>query len=403
MASEAETESAQSDGSGLAPSGPHGGPVAVTGSAGFIGSHLVLNLVRHGYTVRACVRDTQKLANTAHLSATNQIGPGSVTLHACDMTVPGAYGEVFAGCSTVFHAAAEMGNLEGSSPLKVYEGGLGATRLVVDSVRKSGTVRRLVYTSSFAAVAHPAPEGHCYTEDSWADMNQDQRREGSEWNMETIKRNREVAYAMTKVDSERYVYAEAEKHGFAAFGVCPCHVIGPLLSASHQRPWTWQTRIGDMLEGYGHRRMFWNIVDVRDVAEAQRLIAECPSNKSGERYNLVATDESGQMPQAELQEILRRLYPGLAIGGNFRDGKTYRSPISVLEKAITQLGLQPHSTLDAIRDNADSLMAWGLVRPRPIEDDWQREGRELGIQSRWSPHLYPAIDPELKKKLEAES
>jgi len=144
-----------------------------------------------------------------------------------------------------------------------------------------------VYTSSFAAVGHPAPEGHVYTEDSWADMNQDQRREGSAWDMETVSRNREVAYAMTKVETERYVYAEAAAHGFEAFGVCPCHVIGPLLSATHQRPWAWQTRIGDMLEGYGHPRMYWNIVDVRDVAAAERLIIECPDNANGDRYNLV--------------------------------------------------------------------------------------------------------------------
>jgi hypothetical protein len=34
----------------------------------------------------------------------------------------------------------------------------------------------------------------------------------------------------------------------------------------------WQTRIGDMLDGYGHARMYWNITDVRDIAETQRLI-----------------------------------------------------------------------------------------------------------------------------------
>ena len=58
--------------------------------------------------------------------------------------------------------------------------------------------------------------------------------------------NPEVAYAMTKVEAKRYVYAEAPKHGFEVLGGCPCHVIGPLLSASHQRPWVWQTRKGDM-------------------------------------------------------------------------------------------------------------------------------------------------------------
>ena len=381
---------------------PQDGPVAVTGSAGYIGAHIVLNLVQHGYTVRACVRDSGNLGNTAHLAAMNQVGPGSVTLHTCDMTIPGAYDEVFAGCAGVFHAAAEMGNLEGSTPMKVYEGGLEATKLVMDSIVKAGTIKRLVYTSSFAAVGHPCEEGHRYTEDSWADMNQEMRPEGSQWNMDVVKRNREVAYAMTKVESERFVYAQAEAHGFEAFGVCPCHVIGPLLSKTHQRPWAWQTRIGDMLEGYSHPRMFWNIVDVRDVAETQRLIIECPDNTNGERYNLVATDESGLIPQQQVQAILQQLYPGIGIGGIYRDGPTRRGPIATLEKPLTQLGLKPHSVQSAIRDNADSLLAWGLVETRPGSDNWQREDQDLGIKSKWNPHTYPAIDPEMRKQLEAE-
>ena len=41
-------------------SGPSDGPVAVTGASGYIGSHVVKNLVRAGYTVRACVRDASR-------------------------------------------------------------------------------------------------------------------------------------------------------------------------------------------------------------------------------------------------------------------------------------------------------------------------------------------------------
>ena len=381
---------------------PSDGPVAVTGSAGYIGSHIVNTLVRNGYEVRACVRDKANIPNTAHLSAMNRIGSGSVTLHTCDLTQAGAFDEVFQNCVGVFHAAAEMGNLEGSTPMKVYEGGLIATRMLMDSIKAAGTVRRLVYTSSFAAVGHPAEEGHCYTEASWGDMNQERRREGSAWDMETVKRNREVAYAMTKVETERYVYTEASANGFAAFGVCPCHVIGPLLSKTHQRPWAWQTRIGDMLEGYSHSRMFWNIVDVRDVAEAQRLIAECDVNQNGDRYNLVAANEAGMMKQEDIQETLRNYYPGMGIGGNFREGPSYRAPVATLEKVITQLGLKPHTPEQTIRDNADSLLAWGLVQLREGVDSWQREGKLLGIKSKWNPFLYPAIDPEMRKRLEAE-
>jgi len=396
-----------------APISPTTGPVAVTGSAGYIGSHIVLSLVQAGYTVRACVRDATNLNNTAHLVAMNHIGPGSVTLHTCDMTVPGAYDSVFEGCAGIFHAAAEMGNLEGSTPQKVYDGGLEATRLVMDSIKKAGSIQRLVYTSSFAAVGHPraslvrsvetgfkdmGKESHVYTEDSWADMN----RAPEQWNMDVVKKNREVAYAMTKVDTERYVYDEANKAGFAALGVCPCHVIGPLLSATHQRPWAWQTRIGDMLEGYGHPRMWWNIIDVRDVANAQRLMAESPDNENGQRYNLVCADDSGLLPQSEVQAILQKYFPGKGIAGNYREGESRRSPVAFLEKVVTQLGHTPFTAEESIRDNAYSLLGWNLVQPRDGADNWQHDGNDLGIASRWSPHLYPAIDPAMREKLESE-
>ena len=331
----------------------------------------------------------------------NSIGPGSVSLYSCDMTIPGIYDEVFKGCVGVFHAAAEMGNLAGSTPQKVYDGGILATQLLMESIKKAGTVKRLVYTSSFAAVSNPH-NNEPFTEESWADMNQDMRPPEKAWTMEVVAKDREIAYAMTKVDSERFVYKEAQENNFEAFGVCPCHVIGPLLAAGHQRPWAWQTRIGDMLEGYGHRRMFWNIVDVRDVAEAQILIAENTENTNGQRYNLVATDESGLIKQEELQSILQGLYPDLAIAGNNKEGSTYRSPVAVLEKCVTQLGLKPHSVIEAIRDNADSLLQWGLVNPRLGRDNWQRKDNELGLSSKWNPYIYPAIDPELRQKLESE-
>ena len=380
------------------PVGPNDGPVSVTGSGGYIGSHIVLNLVQHGYEVRACVRDKTNLINCGHLSAMNNVGPGSVTLWECDLTKPGDYDEVFKVCSCVFHAAAEMGNLEGSTPRKVYEGCFSATQMIMDSIEKSGTVRRLVYTSSFAAVGHSAEEEHVYTEDCWADMNMDQRSPDKQWTDEVVEHDREVAYAKGKAEAERYVYAEAEKLGIAAFGVCPCHVIGPLLSANHQRPWCWQTRIGDMMEGYGHSRMFWNIVDVRDVAETQRLIAESPDNKNGERYNLVATDESGEMKQTQLQAIMRKMYPDVAVAGVYREGHWRMAPLSVLEKAITQLGLKPHTVEETIRDNVDCLITWGLINPRiGEEDDWQCEGNDLGVKSKWSPHEYPALDPAKKR------
>ncbi|HBP14633.1 MAG TPA: hypothetical protein DD457_05470, partial [Gammaproteobacteria bacterium] len=47
------------------------GPIAVTGSSGYIGSWIVQDLVEQGYTVRACVRDATNPDKVDHLLAMN--------------------------------------------------------------------------------------------------------------------------------------------------------------------------------------------------------------------------------------------------------------------------------------------------------------------------------------------
>lgn len=180
--------------------------------------------------------------------------------------------------------------------------------------------------------------------------------------------------------------------------------MGPLLAVNHFKDFAWQTRLGDMLEGVGHNNMYWNIVDVRDVAEAQRLIAESTINRNGERYNLVATDASGFLPQQELHNMIRKFYPGKGIGGNRKeDEKAFESPKVFLERCITQLGMKPHTAEEAVKDNCDSLIAWGLVKLRDGEDNWQRKGKDLGLKSKWAPGVYPAMPSEKKKEIAAKN
>ena len=93
-------------------SGPSDGPVTVTGASGYIGSHVVENLVEAGYTVRACVRDASREDKVSYLLAMNGQGKGSVEVFSCDLfkAQEGVYDEVFTGCPAIFHVAADLGS-----------------------------------------------------------------------------------------------------------------------------------------------------------------------------------------------------------------------------------------------------------------------------------------------------
>jgi len=133
--------------------GPSEGPVAVTGAAGYIGSHVVKNLVEAGYAVRASVRDASRKDKTEFLLAMNASGAGSVEIFEADLlqATSGTYDEVCAGCSAVFHVAADLRTdpaYGAGSAQRTYDAIMDGTKGVLESCRKAGSVKRVMYTSS---------------------------------------------------------------------------------------------------------------------------------------------------------------------------------------------------------------------------------------------------------------
>ena len=271
------------------------GPVAVTGASGYIGSHVVLSLLQHGYDVRACITDPDNPDKTEHLLALNGAGySGNVELHTANLLDKGSYDGPFAECSAVLHVGTAMGYGGANNPRQVYDGAVNGTENVLASVRKAGTVKRFIYTSSFAAIGHPAPPGYVYTENDWASDNRDN---DPNWSLDNLEEKGETGYAMAKVETEHMVNRVAEEDGqFESISVCPIVVLGPLLSKVHELIGSWQWFLGRMLSGKPCQRgwqALWNIVDVRDVAESQVLMIESDVCRNGDRYQLSATDESG--------------------------------------------------------------------------------------------------------------
>jgi nucleoside-diphosphate-sugar epimerase len=350
---------------------PDDGPVAVTGASGYIGSWIVRDLMEQGYDVRACVRDIQNPAKVDHLLAMNDAGlPGDVGLFAGDLFEHGSYDEAFKECRAVIHAGAAVGyNKE--TPQQVYDGCFTEVEHVVESVKQAGTVRRFVFTSSFAAVGHPRPEGYVFTESDWCGDNVEGYR--GAWTEDNISKNRDIAYAMAKANAERMLYKMAEEDGgFAAMAILPLHVIGPLMCLNHDQGWSWQNCIKQMLQGKAYRksnggRMLWNNVDVRDVARAHRLCAESTVAQNGSRYILSASDPAGELFTWELQAKLQELFPDIDdIGGeHMQDGapkqKTYDSPRSYCTLAQEELGLTTYTIDETLKATGDTLIELGLL------------------------------------------
>ena len=351
---------------------PADGPVAVTGASGYIGSWIVLDFVKQGYTVRACVRDPSRPEKVEHLELMNQDPDlrGRVELFAGDLLEPGSYDTAFKGCSAVIHAGAVVGyNRE--SPQEVYDGCFTENRHVLDSVEKSGSVQRVVFTSSFAAVGHPRPEGYVFTEKDWCGDNIEGYK--GRFTEESIPKNRDLAYAMAKANTERLLYKEAEEDGsYDAMSILPLHVIGPLMCPNHDQSYSWQNCIRYMMLGKQYKkskdgRMLWNMVDVRDVASAHRLCAESTVAKNGSRYILSASDRSGELFTWQLQDRLHSLYPAVEeIGGEVMDdgkpaAKTRDSPRSYCLLAKQELGLETHPIDVSLRDTVDSYYRIGLL------------------------------------------
>ena len=350
------------------------GPVAVTGASGFIGAHTVIALLKRGYDVRGCVTDISNTTKTEFLLALNEEHPGNLTLHQANLLEEDSYDDVFAGCSAVLHVGTPMGYGGANNPVEVYEGVIVGIHNIVNSVKKTGTVKRLVYTSSFAAIHNKKSPGYIFTEADWAS---DNRENDDNWNTDNLKDKGEVGYAMAKVECERAVYRLAEEDGsFDAISICPIVVLGPLLSPVHECVGSWQFHLGRTLAGETNQRSWqtlWNIVDVRDCGEVQALIIESDVCKNGARYQMSATDESGEISVKQLHEHLQGLFPDIEVGGPPPEfdtmiekyGAPYNSPLAHLDKAREELGLKTHAVEDTLRTTGETMIALGLVETKP--------------------------------------
>ena len=128
-------------------------PVAVTGSTGFIGGHLVAALLDGGVRPRLLARDPARLSDRARAG-------GEVVTGGLDDA--GALAELVAGCGTVVHLA---GVVRAPSAARFDRANRGGTENLVAALAAGAATARLVHVSSLAAAGPSADPAGSAPED----------------------------------------------------------------------------------------------------------------------------------------------------------------------------------------------------------------------------------------------
>ncbi|MGI8491280.1 MAG: GDP-mannose 4,6-dehydratase, partial [Acidimicrobiales bacterium] len=119
--------------------------VAVTGGTGFLGSHLVGQLVDAGAAVVVLVRDLVPRTSVA-LGWTGRVHEvtGSVDDQSVVERLLGEY-----AAETVFHLAAQSQvEVSNRNPVSTFEANVAGTWTVLDAARRSPTVSEVILASS---------------------------------------------------------------------------------------------------------------------------------------------------------------------------------------------------------------------------------------------------------------
>ncbi|MCW3051497.1 MAG: hopanoid-associated sugar epimerase [Chthonomonadales bacterium] len=227
----------------------------VTGSTGFVGSHVARLLVERGENVRLLVRKSSRVENLAALDsrlAERFVG---------DLADPASLREAVKGCDTLYHVAADY-RLWARDPQELYRANVEGTSQLMAAARDEG-LSRIVYCSTVGALGIP--------------------HDGSSGNEETPVSESDMIghYKRSKFQAERAVQK------FAHEGL-PVVIVNPSTPVGEQdlKP----TPTGQIIVDFLNRKLpayvdtGLNLVDVRDVAAGMLLAAE--HGVVGQRYIL---------------------------------------------------------------------------------------------------------------------
>lgn len=311
------------------------GVVAVTGATGFIASHIVRKLLSDGYAVRGTVRDLWKAWHLVNMPYADE----RLTLKTANLREPGSFDEAIKGCDAVIHCASPFFFSKAEDPERqLVEPAVGGTLNVLESCKKVDSVKRVVLTSSIAAIAYKdASADHLFTSEDWSD--------------EEFLREREMWYMLSKTLAEKAAWDFVGKQSaFDMVSINPTLVTGPMLQPVLNSS---TNVILNLLKGRKKKipKTTFQFVDVRDVANAHVNALTTPE-ASGKRYLTVG----GCGPTSDLVEVLERLAPEAHCPTVMEEGEQVECINVDAEPAVKDLKLGSYRSMElSVADTLSEL------------------------------------------------
>ena len=142
--------------------------VLVTGGSGYLGTQLIAALLREGREVRATVRSLDGQAVVRAAVRRGGVDDTGLELVAADLTSDDGWPAALEGVEEVHHVASPIPSAQPKDPDELIVPAREGTLRVLEAARDAGA-RRVVLTSSFAAVGYSPKAVRDYTEEDWTD------------------------------------------------------------------------------------------------------------------------------------------------------------------------------------------------------------------------------------------
>jgi nucleoside-diphosphate-sugar epimerase len=234
-------------------------PVMVTGATGYVAGWLVKKLLDEGFKVHAPVRNPDNEKKIAHLKNAASNAGSEIKFFKADLLEKGSYDEAVKGCELVFHTASPFINKVNDPQKELIDPALEGTRNVLNAASKSGTVKRVVLTSSCAAVLGDTKD--------LLELPNGTANE-SHWNHSSSLSHQAYSYSKTLAEKEAWKINEMQNK-WDLVVINPTLVLGPGLGRDNtSESFRLIKQLADGSSKMGAPDFEIGIVDVRDLAIA---------------------------------------------------------------------------------------------------------------------------------------